>query len=267
MSSSRAVPRNPWENERLASTMIRLARRRWILIASSALLLALAGSCAILSMPTKTLQAIDYRVTAYQIPAYIKGLNFVQRHYQYRLYVSRICAERTSDVECTMAIFDWTHGHIPPTPVGWPVVDDHPLHIIIRGHGKSDQIADVFVTLADYAGVPAFFRFVIAPSATAPLVLAFARLNGKWVVFDVEHHLVFHRQDGRLADVEELVSDPALVDAQAGGLIHGGRPYSAFLSRAALMPFDVPHPLRGEMQQPWPRIRFELGRVAGLEHE
>jgi hypothetical protein len=246
--------------------MIRLAGRRWILIASAALFLLLAGSCAFLTMPTTTLQGVDYRVTAYQEPAYVKAIDFVQRHYQYRLQVSRICGASSSDDDCVLALFDWIHGHIRPTPPGWPVVDDHVLHIIIRGYGESDQMADVFVTLADYAGVPAFFRFLVRPPSTR-LVLAFARLNGKWAVFDVENHVVFRGKDGRLADVNELVDDPALVDAQTRGMTHGGLPYSAFISRPMLMPFVPPHPLRGDMQQPWPRIRYELRRIVGLEHE
>lgn len=232
-----------------------------------ALLLLLAGSCAVLTMPTTTRQGVNYRVTAYTIPAYVKALDFVQRHYQYRLLVSRICGGKMSDVDCTLAIFDWMHVNIPPTPPGWPVIDDHPLNIIIRGHGTSDQIADVFVTLTDYAGVAAFFKFVKEPSTRQVLILSFARLDGRWVVFDVANHLVFRRRDGAMATVEELVGDPALVDAQAGAALPAGVLYSAFISRARLMPFVVPHPLRADLQQPWFRLRYELRRGVGLERE
>lgn len=241
------------------------ARRRWLLLAAT--LLLLAGGWAVLMMPTTTRQGVDYRVTAYTIPAYVKALDFVQRHYQYRLMVSRICGGRLSEIDCTMAIFDWTHEHIPQTPSGWPVVDDHPLNIIIRGHGTSDQIADAFVTLTDYAGVPAFLKFVKEPAKGQTLVLSFAHLNGKWAVFDAANHLVFRRRDGTMANVEELVNDPAQVDAQTGTALPDGLPYSAFISRERLMPFVVPHPLRADLQQPWFRLRYELRRGVGLERE
>jgi hypothetical protein len=229
--------------------------------------LLLVGGYAVLMMPTTTRQGVDYRVNAYTIPVYVKAVDFVQRHNQYGLLVSRICGQKASAVDCTMAIFDWTHANIRPTPAGWPVIDDHPLNIVIRGHGTSDQMADVFVTLTDYAGVPAFLTFVTEPTKGETLVLSFARLDGKWRVFDAANHVVFRRRDGAIAEVEDLVDDPALVDAQARAAPSTELPYSAFISRQRLMPFVVPHPLRAEMQRPWPRVRYELRRTLGLERE
>lgn len=243
-----------------------MARRRWILV-MAALMLVVVSGWAVLTMPMTTRQGVNYRVTTYNIPAYVKALDFVQRHYQYRLLVSRLCSREMTDLTCAMAIFDWTHENIPPTPPGWPVVDDHPLHVIIRGHGTPDQIADVFVTLTDYAGVPAFFRFVTEPVNKQTLVLSFVRLDGRWVVFDVANHVVFRRTDGEVADVHELVGDPALVDGQMPATLPAGLQYSAFISQGLLMPFAPPHPLRAEMQQPWPRVRYELRRAVGLERE
>lgn len=234
---------------------------------TAAVLLFFAGSCAILTLPLTTRQGVNYRVTAYRIPAYVKTIDFLQRHYQYRLLVSRICEGRKSDVDCVMAIFDWTHTNILPTPAGWPIVDDHPLNIVIRGYGKADQMADVFATLSVYAGVPAFFEFVEDPSRRAVLPLAFAHLEGRWIPFDVEHHVVFRDRQGRLASVEDLVTDPAWVDRAGGDVRPSGLPYSTFISAKNLRPFVVPHPLRSELQQPWPRVRYEVRRAVGLERE
>lgn len=236
----------------------------WI---SAVSLLAFAGGCAILTYPLTTRQGVDYRVTTYRIPAYVKAIDFLQRHFQYQLLVSRICAGKASDVECVIAIFDWTHKNIPPTPVGWTVVDDHVTSIIIRGHGGSDQIADVFVTLTGYAGVPALVKWIRDPRGNFRLVLSFANLNGKWVPFDVERHIAFRDRHGQLASVDDLVADPALVDAQTQGILLKGDPYSSLVSEKTLMPFSVPHPLRAELQQPWPRLWHELGRVTGLERD
>lgn len=195
--------------------MIEATRWRRLLWISAGALLLIAAGYGILTLPLTTRQGIDDQVTTYRIPAYVKALDFLQRHYQYRLLVSRICSGKTSDIDCVFAIFDWTHANIPLTPEGWTVVDDHVTNIIIRGHGGSDQIADVFVTLTGYADVPALFRWIGNPKGSGKLVLAFARLNNKWVMFDVERHLVFRDRNGTLADVTQLVDDPALVDAQA----------------------------------------------------
>lgn len=228
---------------------------------STGLLLLLVGGCAILTRPLTTLQGVNYQVRAYRIPAYVKAIDFLQRHYQYQQLVYRICGGKTSDVECVMAIFDWTHHNIPPTPVGWRVIDDHPLHIVIRGHGKSDQIADVFALLSGYAGVPAFFKWIKDPASDTTLVLVFAHLEGKWVPFDVQRHVTFRDRQGALASVDDLIADPALTDGQTRGILPGGVPYSTFISREKLAPFVVPHPTRAEMQQPWPRLEHELRRL------
>ena len=241
---------------------------RRLLGLSAVLPLLLGAGCVILALPLTTRQGVNYRVTTYTIPAYVKAIDFLQRHFQYQLLVSRICAGQMSDVDCVLAIFDWTHENIPPTPEGWTVVDDHVTNIIIRGHGGSDQIADVFVTLTGYADVPAVFKWIRHPQGgKAVLVLAFAHLNGKWVPFDVERHIVFRDRRGQLAGIEELVGDPALVDAQARGALIKGYAYSTFVSDRTLMPFAVPQPSRSELQQPWPRLRYELRHVLGLERE
>ena len=143
-------------------------------------------------------------------------------------------------------------------------VDDHVTNIIIRGHGSSDQIADVFVTLSGYAGVPAVFKWLSNPDGSAGLVLAFARLQDKWVMFDVQRHVVFRNRQGQLADVHELVRDPSLVDQQARGTIKG-HAYSSLITAQALLPFAVPDTSRSQMQQPWARLRYELRHGIGLE--
>ena len=125
--------------------------------------LLVVGGATILTLPTTTRQGINYRVTVYHLPAYVKAIDFLHRHYQQQLLTDRIAGSEKSDVDRVLAIFDWTHTNIPPTPKGWPIVDDHVLNIVIRGHGMSDQIADVFATLSVYAGVPAFFKVIDHP--------------------------------------------------------------------------------------------------------
>ena len=245
--------------------MIQIFRRRRVLLTLAAMLLLVAGSCAILLLPTTTLQGVNYRVTARRIPAYVKTIDFLQRHYQYRILTARICTGNTSDADCVLDIFEWTHTNVRPTPAGWPVVDDHPLNIVIRGYGKGDQMADVFATLTVYAGVPAFFNFIKEPSQGAVLPLAFVNLDGRWIPFDVENHIAFRDRNGGLAGVEELAADPSWVDTVGAGVRPSGLPYSSFISTRTLIPFVVPQPLRSELQQPWPRVRYELRRVLGLE--
>ena len=235
--------------------------RRYLL---GAAVLLPAAAVAVALLPATTLQGINYRVTAHRIPAYVKTVDFLQRHHQYQLLVSRICGNTSNRLECVMALFDWTHSNVRQPPEGLPTVDDHPSHVVIRGYGTNDQMADVFSILSTYAGVPAFFRFLPDPRERHVLALTFVRLDGRWVPFDVEHHVVFRHVDGRLAGIDDLLAHPALADAHHAAL-PGGLPYSTFISRRHLEPFVVPTTLRGQLQQPLPRLGYELRRLVGLE--
>ena len=239
-------------------------RRR---IVAGACLLLLVVTTGILALPATTRQGINFKVTTYEIPTYVKAIDFLHRHYQYRLLLSRICAGTISEQQCLLALMDWTHNNVRPIPAGWPIVDDHPLHIAIRGYGTDDQMADVFTTLAAYAGIPSFFRFLVDPVSGRRLVLTFARIANRWVALDVERHVVFRGRDGSLASVDDLVADASLVDTQKQGALDGDGRYSTFISRTMLLPFVVPDPLHAELQQPAPRLRYEVRRALGLTHE
>ncbi len=103
------------------------------------------------SLPTY--QGIDHKVTRHTIPAYVKAMEFVTRHWRYRDLAHRIVDGRETSDDRVRAIYEWTRQHIRPIPANFPAVDDHIWHIIVRGYGSADQQADVFTTLC---GVPFF---------------------------------------------------------------------------------------------------------------
>ena len=202
--------------------------------------------------PVTTRQQVDYQPSVKQVPLYAKAIAFLHRHIEYGLLAREITQGLRSERERALAVFEWTRTHIRPTPKGWPIVDDHVLHIIIRGHGAADQQADVFTTLARYAGLPAFWR-------QGRVVFSFVRVDGRWAMFDVANGLAFADASGALIEVEELLRRPELVQAVAGPRSIGGIPYSGHVE--ALRPFRVPEVLRAEQQMPWPRLVFELRRA------
>lgn len=224
-------------------------------------LLLLAGAVGISTSTVTTRQGLNFQVTTLEIPLYAKVLDFFHRHYQYEALAKQITGGLGSDQERALAIFDWTRRNIRRTPEGWTVVDDHVLNIIIRGHGVGDQMADVFTTLSTYAGVPAFWRILTAPGSGKKLALSFARVEGKWVVFDVKNGLTFRNEQGALASVEEIAADPRLVERTAGTLRYHGIPYRRYFE--GFMPPRVPGVLRAEMQMPWPRLIFQSRRLLG----
>ena len=221
-------------------------------------LIGLGLGWAVMARAT-TRQGIDFRVSTRSVPAAVKALDFLHRHIHYGLLAREITRGSRSEEGRARAVFDWTRAAVRPSPPGWPVVDDHILHIIIRGHGLEDQQADVFATLATYAGVPAFWRTVRLEEGTPGLVLSFARIDGRWTMWDVANGLVFADPGGRLMDVDRLLADPGAVEAVAGSLAPGGVPYVRYVRR--LRPFRVPEMLRARAQMPLPRLAYELRSV------
>lgn len=224
-----------------------------------AVILACVGAAGLLWVVTRQLpthQGVNFRVATQQIPLYVKLLDFVHRDAHYRLLANQVAGGLQGDQARVLAVFQWTREHIRSIPDGWPVVDDHVWHIVIRGYGADDQMADVVTTLATYAGVPAFWKYLRLSSDGPMLVLSFAKVDGTWAVFDVAHGVIFADAQGRLVAVETLLADPALADAIAGDIHPWGFAYSRYL--AVLHPFTVPGMLRARKQMPWPRLLHEV---------
>lgn len=187
-----------------------------------------------LGLPATTRQGVNFQVTQRSLPAGIKAADFIVRDYEYR----RLAGELTRGAEGAEAkaeaLLRWTRANIRPTPPGWPVVDDHINHIIIRGYGEKDQRADVFTALATYSGVPAFWRGALDGPKPGRWIVSFVKIGDQWTVWDVEGGTAFRDLEGDLMSVRQL---------------GWGR-------------FEPPSILRAEKQMPGPRILYEL-RKAG----
>lgn len=237
-------------------------RRRFVAAVSIAGVVIGLGVVA--HLPVTTKQGVNYEVSTHRLPLYVKGLQFIDRDVQYQQLAAEVAGSAPSDEARLLAIFEWTRRNIRPTPDGWPVVDDHILNIVIRGHGVRDQQADVFAMLATYAGVPAFWSRMELPSAPDSLILAFARVKERWVVLDIANGLVFRNVDGGLATAEELAAGQC-VSPELNGLKIGTSPYLHFLEQLRTPP--VPKPLRAELQMLGPRLWYEAKRAVGFEHD
>jgi hypothetical protein len=211
-------------------------------------------------VPVETKQAIDFTVTTHSLPLYAKTLDFVQRDRSYARLVSQVAPGDDSPESRALAVFNWTREHIRDQPPQLPVIDDHVWHIVIRGYGVSDQKADVFTTLATYAGLPAF----VGPSRLGQphADLSFVWMSGDWRVFDVQNGIVFRRRDGTLAAAADLAADHELVRLAAAGRVYRSRPYESLFE--GFRPPVPPSILRAELQMPWPRLTYRAMQFVGL---
>lgn len=224
----------------------------------------LALTVLVATWPVTTKQGVNFEVSAYRIPLYLKALEFVDRSVQYQQIAGAILRDAKSDDERALQMFRWTRRNIRDAPPGWPIVDDHIMNIITRGYGVNDQQADVFATLLTYGGVPAFWQKLKWPEAQTGPLLTFARVDGRWVVFDVANDVIFRTAAGRLATLDDLKGHPELVPERVSLLGDGSRSYADSVTRLPMPP--VPHPLRAELQMPSARVWYELKAAVGVEH-
>ena len=225
----------------------------------------LVGAVAVTVSPATTRQGVNFHVSSRTVPLHVKLADFLDRHWHYSLLAKEITQGCRTDEARAVAVFSWTREHIKPTPNGWPIVDDHILNIIIRGYGVSDQMADVFTTLATYAGVDAFWKAYRLKGGMPGAIFSFARIDGTWAVFDVGRGVIFQNPEGQLASVEQLVAHPDWAAMAGEPLQPSGISYELFLPQ--LVPFEVPRPLRATLQMPGPRCWYETRKAlhAGVD--
>ncbi|MBZ5559452.1 MAG: hypothetical protein LAO77_19445 [Acidobacteriia bacterium] len=226
--------------------------RRRILFA----LVTAAIVVAIANVPTTTLRGVNYVVTPQSLPLYAKALDFLDRDVNFRRLSAQVAGGATTDDARLRAAFDWTRANIRDTPAGYPVVDDHIWHIVVRGYGQDDQKSDVFTTILTYAGVPAYWIF-IGPRPELPL--SFVQIGAAWRLVDVANGVIFRVPSGGLATPEELARDRSLL--QQGPPTYGGLPYARLFDRFS--PPIPPDVTRAQMQMPGPRLWFQMKSLVG----
>jgi len=228
---------------------------RWLAVG---LFLGAVGTVA--CWPVETRFGVNYEWSSRQIRLYEKVTDFISRDLQTRRLVSDIVASAAPEQVQILAIFDWVGAHVRPTPNGFPVVDDHVLHIIIRGYGAPDQRTEAFALLASYAGMLSTATVLQSETGSATVVVSLVQIDNRVYVFDVINQVVFQDAGGALADVERLMAEPALIRDASGDLEVAGIPYERFFST---LPDLRPNFSRMEQQKPWYRATSEILNLFG----
>ena len=194
---------------------------------------------AFLHVPVNTKQAVDHALSTKKIPLYVKMCGFWYRDYMYRDLSSQITKNIKNDRNKIIALFDWTVQNIKKQPEGFQVIDDHIWDIIARRYGRADQMSDVFVTLASYAGYGALWIRRHLEEGETDLVLSFINFDNKWHMFDVYNKRPFI--SGKELDIA----------------IPGGRTYGEYKNGINDKIFKM-HVRRADKQKPLQRIIYEL---------
>jgi hypothetical protein len=238
--------------------LYRKRRLRWMLSVIGIVLV----TARVATWPVETRQGVNFVVSTYTQPLYLKAFEFVDRSAHYERLANTITEGLRSDSAKVEKLFQWTVQNIQPTPDDWSVVDDHILNIIIRGHGVADQRADVFTTLATYSGVPAFW-VSLPKHSDAQILLSFVFVDDRWVVADVANGFQFRNSEGELATLDELVAQPARLKMYAAERTVIKDVSYAKVFSGLTMP-KPQSPLRAELQMPLKRLIYEARAMLSL---
>lgn len=162
-------------------------------------------------LPTTTTVGTDYSVSQRTEPLYQKAVGFLDRDIQMRALALRVAGDGGTEEQRIMRLLAWTNANVRPQPAGLPTVDDHPFHVVVRGYGTFDQVADVLATLAAYSGMPATILFVRPPGAVYAFTVV--KIQGEWRVFDAREERPFRDREDRLATIDMLRSDRTLTES------------------------------------------------------
>lgn len=232
--------------------------RRWIQ-GGTAAVLVLAGVGTLALLPVGTRSGLNYAWSTQQIFLSEKLTHFLSRHFQTRRLAQKVTQGALNNQEKIAKIFEWVTENVRTPPRGFPIVDDHPLHILIRGYGAPDQRTEAFALLASYSGFPSEAVFLGAEGTDRPIVVALVRVGHKTVLVDVQHQFLFRNEEGELADWKELAQNPKLVAAVAKGRQIDGVAYERFYQNLDQL---EPSFVRMELQKPWPRLKNKIGKLA-----
>jgi hypothetical protein len=214
------------------------------------LLLSMLGA---LCMPVPTRQGINYKVRTYYIPFYIKMIEFIDRDYHYKRLVKEITHNARDDEDKVLRIFHWCTENVAHQPDGLPVVDDHPLHIIIRGYGGGDQLEDIFTILCVYAGYEACYQAFHDKEGKAFFV-SFVKIGSAWYAFSAYHNMYVMRNN-RLVSIRELLDDPNLIEPFVRAVLYFDS--EAFMKQLRTADFDQLR-MRTQGQNPFRRLRYYI---------
>ena len=147
---------------------------------------------------------INYKVTEYKIPIYLKILDFYDRHYNYRYLVRSINKDINNKKDIIINTTKWIKKNIKKIPVGVDIIDHHALTTFERRLGKEDQFSDLLSVLLVYANIDSFF---IHSFNKYKHPLTFFKFNNYWSIIDPYYGVFFTNKENIFASIEDIKNE------------------------------------------------------------
>ena len=158
-----------------------------------------------LNKTSTQLIGINFKVTEYEIPLYLKLYNFYGRHINYDSLVAKIIINSQNDKDKVMQLSKWVNNNIQKVPKGVDIVDSHPLTIVERRLGTEDQFADLLSVLLVYADIDSFFWH--GKDNQLKSALTFFKVNREWSIIDPYYGIIFLNLQKEMASINEIKSE------------------------------------------------------------
>ncbi len=207
-----------------------------------------------LNLNVTTRQCIDFECRKLRIPLYLKAIDFFDRHYNYQELSKRIIGEVKDEEGRMKKILEWTYRNIRKPPKGFPIIDDHAWHIIVRGYGVEDQSQDVFTTLCNYAKINASFYKVYNKDKNSFRILSLVKVGDVWTAVDAYAGIYFKNRQGHIASIKDLASgDWQIAGISREDVLEG---YAGYFSNLASLDCNSWKFLRAAIQSPMRRFIY-----------
>jgi len=143
---------------------------------------------------------INFKIFEYQIPIYLKILDFYDRHYNYKYLVKKINKNLVDEKDIILNTAKWIKNNIQKVPEGVDVVDSHPITIVERRLGVSDQFSDLLSVLLVYANIDSFFITFNFNWHS----LTFFKVDNHWSIIDPYYGVYFTNNERLFASIKDL---------------------------------------------------------------
>ncbi len=150
---------------------------------------------------TTRLIGINYQVIEYQIPVYLKILDFYTRHYNYKYLVNNINKNIDNEKDLILNITKWIINSISKIHKDVDVIDHHPLTIIERKFGTNDQFSDLLSVLLVYSNIESFY---LKNFNNYSHPLTFFKTKDHWSLIDPYYGIFFTNKEHVFASIEDL---------------------------------------------------------------
>ena len=147
---------------------------------------------------------INYQVTEYQIPIYLKILDFYNRHYNYKYLVNKINKNIDNEKDIILTTTKWIKNNIKKISAGVDIIDNHPITIIERRLGTDDQFSDLLSVLLIYSNIDSFYISTFNKNWHP---LTFVKFNDYWSIIDPYYGIYFYNKEHLFASIEDIKND------------------------------------------------------------